>query len=113
MLCFIVYMMGFLLSHLLDSVLLMKSHNLSFLSGNKKIENVAPKVYLAKAVLCICIWFAGHTTSEMDTMLSKQNKLISKLKAECKRQAAQIEAILKKNRLVLLKGNSSSLWATT
>ena len=33
-------------------------------------------------------------------MLSKQNKLISKLKAECKRQAAQIETILKKHRYV-------------
>ncbi|KAH3848255.1 hypothetical protein DPMN_090614 [Dreissena polymorpha] len=39
-----------------------------------------------------------HTTSEMDTMLSKQNKLIGKLKNECRKQAAQIEAILKEKR---------------
>lgn len=46
------------------------------------------------------IFFSGHTTSEMDTMLAKQNKLITKLKGECKRQAAQIETILKKHRWV-------------
>ena len=34
-------------------------------------------------------------------MLSKQNKLISKLKTECKRQAGQIESIMKKNRSVV------------
>ena len=35
----------------------------------------------------------------MDTMLSRQNKLIGKLKAECRKQAAQIEVILKEKRL--------------
>lgn len=40
----------------------------------------------------------SHTTSEMDTMLAKQNKLIGKLKAECRKQAAQLEVLLKKNR---------------
>ncbi|XP_060563036.1 serologically defined colon cancer antigen 8 homolog [Ruditapes philippinarum] len=34
----------------------------------------------------------------MDTMLAKQNKLIKKLKTECRKQAAQLEEILKKNR---------------
>lgn len=40
----------------------------------------------------------AQTTSEMDTMLSKQNKLIGKLKSECRKQAATLELILKKNR---------------
>ncbi|XP_053409241.1 serologically defined colon cancer antigen 8 homolog [Mercenaria mercenaria] len=40
----------------------------------------------------------SQTTSEMDTMLAKQNKLIKKLKTECRKQAGQLEEILKKNR---------------
>ncbi|KAL4237828.1 serologically defined colon cancer antigen 8 [Mactra antiquata] len=39
-----------------------------------------------------------HTTTEMDTMLTRQNKLIGKLKTECRKQAAQLEMALKKNR---------------
>ena len=36
-------------------------------------------------------------------MLSKQNKLIGKLKLECRKQAAQIESILKEKRSVRIR----------
>ncbi|XP_046364378.1 serologically defined colon cancer antigen 8-like [Haliotis rufescens] len=38
------------------------------------------------------------TTHEMDTMLHKQNRLIMKLRDECKRQAGQMEKLTKKYR---------------
>lgn len=40
----------------------------------------------------------ARTTHDMDIMLKKQNRLIGKLREECKRQAAQIEKLVKKNR---------------
>lgn len=40
----------------------------------------------------------SRTTHDMDVMLKKQNRLINKLRDECKRQAAQIEKLVKKNR---------------
>ncbi|KAL3873813.1 hypothetical protein ACJMK2_036898 [Sinanodonta woodiana] len=40
----------------------------------------------------------SQTVADMDTMLIRQNKLISKLKEECKRQAVLLEKITKKNR---------------
>ncbi|KAL5009093.1 hypothetical protein ScPMuIL_014674 [Solemya velum] len=39
-----------------------------------------------------------RTTTEMDEMLKKQNKLIAKLRDECRRQAGQIERLAKRNR---------------
>lgn len=39
-----------------------------------------------------------RTTQEMDVMLKKQNRLLIKLREECKRQAGQIEKVTKKNR---------------
>lgn len=44
--------------------------------------------------------FIERTTQEMDVMLKKQNRLLIKLREECKRQAGQIEKVTKKNRLV-------------
>ncbi|XP_052696420.1 serologically defined colon cancer antigen 8 homolog [Crassostrea angulata] len=39
-----------------------------------------------------------RSTQEMDVMLKKQNRLMIKLRDECKRQAGQIEKVTKKNR---------------
>ena len=44
----------------------------------------------------------ARTTHDMDVMMKKQNRLIGKLRDECKRQAAQIEKLVKKNRSVSL-----------
>ncbi|XP_076099849.1 serologically defined colon cancer antigen 8 homolog [Mytilus galloprovincialis] len=40
----------------------------------------------------------ARTTHDMDVMLKKQNRLIGKLREECKRQTAQVEKLVKKNR---------------
>lgn len=44
--------------------------------------------------------FIERSTQEMDVMLKKQNRLMIKLRDECKRQAGQIEKVTKKNRSV-------------
>lgn len=40
----------------------------------------------------------ARTSHDMDVMIKRQNKLIGKLRDECKRQAAQIETLTKRNR---------------
>ncbi|XP_033735413.1 serologically defined colon cancer antigen 8 homolog [Pecten maximus] len=40
----------------------------------------------------------ARTSHDMDVMIKRQNKLIGKLRDECKRQAAQIETLTRRNR---------------
>ena len=48
--------------------------------------------------LIVYTWIAAQQVHEMDSMLHRQNKLIIKLREECKRQAVQIDKITKKYR---------------